>query len=207
MKHLLWRGLLMCASITILAAPAVGCRQDKPKMLDLDLSVPRMTRHEVQAIEAKGWKVERWISGTLGSVDVWIRITPLEQGVQKLPEVVKLELKLTHKDPKASRKASVTPKFEECSKMPKRYEYSRWGQEVGKEEEFPPKHLCWEAHIKDAFHSNRREDLNAVPLADGAYDLDVKVTLGIKDVPPFEFSPIRFKFSSKGPRDPNLEKY
>jgi hypothetical protein len=188
---------LICFSVALLAAGALGCR---PEPEVIDVSLPVIVKDGMQTIEASGWKVERWVAGTSGSggnsVDVWIRVTPLRKNQLLLPKV-KAQLKLTHKDPKHSRAASASPQFQDCSKMPKRLEFARWGQDYGPEEKFPPKELCWEVTIKDPFRSNTAMDPGATRLADGAYDLDVTVDLALDKVKPFVFSPIRINVNSK----------
>ncbi|MBI2804258.1 MAG: hypothetical protein HYX68_04645 [Planctomycetes bacterium] len=190
--------LLASALGVAITAVTIGCRTEQAEVLSMDL--PIIVKHDLQTIHVNGWKIQRWVapsSGSVGvSVDVWIRVTPLGKS-QKLPPNVIAQLKLRHNDPKISRDASVSPIFQECSKMPKRIEYARWGQDCGPEEKFPPKELCWESTIKDPFRSNTVMDPGATRLSDGAYDLDVTVDLGLEKVKPFVFSPIRININSK----------
>lgn len=187
--------------IAALSASALGCQQEPVKPWDKPL-LPVMTKHQLQTIQAKGWKVQRWVAYTFGGggepVDVWVRITPLEAAAKTQPKA-KAFLSLNHKDPMNSRTATIDPEFQDCSKLPKRLEHARWGQDT-EEHEFPPKELCWEARIKDPFNSNAREKPEAKRLANGVYDLDVKIDLQLEGVAPFVSSPIRIEIDSKGGR-------
>ncbi len=200
-----FRSFLICTLGVGIPAAILGCGPRHVETSNNPEDLPIMTKHEWQRIEANGWNAERWVAFTRGSrgnpVNVWVRVTP-PATAEKQPPKINVQLLLSHKvDPKFSRKATSAPELVDCSKLPKRIEHVR-RQTEDSSHEFPPKELSWEAVIQDPFKSNTIGGTpGATALEPGIYDLRVTLDLGLKDMKPFVFEPIKMTFPRKGPRD------
>ncbi len=189
----------------LVSAIVIGCRAQHVENANPE-GLPVMDKHHWQSIDQNGWKVQKWVAaaGLVNDpIHVWIRVTPPAAAEKKLPKI-KTQMLLAHKgDPKFSRRFEESPRFEECSKLPRRIEIAVWKGE-SERHDFPPKEFAWEAVVKDAFKSDYT--LNGTPgatkLAPGAYDLHITVDLGMDNVKPFVFASVEkiFVTDFKKPR-------
>lgn len=149
------------------------------KSVELTEADRLVVQHRLRAGNTAGWRIEAWLDGS--TIPAWypvpinIRLSRTDNNHTDAPRATVIVTKYG-----ANNNDIVTsefrPVFEDCSQMKEHREVSFEDGVWSESKSFPPREQCWQAVIKDPFHSDRRLP-GATPLEAGNFALTIRVII------------------------------